>query len=592
MHPNRLAIALVGVIALGCVDRNVVGPELMPPRSAAIVSGPLIVINEVLADPNAVGDDRGEWFEVHNAGTVSVNLQGWTIASGNDASRVVGTSVTVAAGGYVILAEDGAKTKNGGVVANYVYGIALNLANSNDWIAIRDAGGITQDSVAWASVPVGASRGVKDPTSANSDVNGANWQTSTTVFGKGDKGTPGKVNDGYTPPAQPVSTVTVSPATASIVTGATQQFSATARDANGVIVTTTFTWSSSNAAVATVNNSGLASAIAAGSATITATSSNGVTGTASLTVTTGGGGGGTAQEVVVRVLDIGQGDANLITNGTSKVLIDGGPDQVRMGVILDSLGLNNTTIDVVILSHEHFDHLSGLRELFKTSRNITVNYFFENKNVYSSVSLQELRDSINSRVSRGVLIYRDSDDPCVNGSPLCTVTLNGGAKLHIMRPNPSGTTANNRSTPVKLVGPDSASFSMWFAGDAEHEAIEWFDTGANYDVSPGMKVNVLKSNHHGSCNGVQTRYATLTNPDWVTMSVGASNTYGHVHNQTKTLWSGRSKPWYRTDQNGTITFRSPGTPGSGYTVATGKGSASMSGSTDATSGQTQCNPIP
>lgn len=591
MRRSRLVIALVGVVAFACVDRNVAGPELLPLRSAAAVSGPLLVVNEVLADPNAVGDDRGEWVEVHNAGTASVNLQGWTIASGNDVSHTITTSLTVAAGGYAVLAEDGAKSKNGGVVANYVYGTGINLANSSDWVAIRDASGATVDSAAWTSATAGASRGVKDPTADNANVNGTNWQTSTTVFGKGDKGTPGKVNDGYVAPAQPVATVTVSPSTASIVVGATQQYSATAKDANGATVSTTYTWTSSNTAVATVDGSGLATAVSAGSATITATSANGVPGNASLTVTTGGG-GGSAQELVVQVLDVGQGDANLIINGTSKVIIDGGPDQVRFGFLLDSLGLNNTTIDVVILSHEHFDHLSGLRELFKTSRNITINYFFENKNVYSTVSLAELRDSINARVSRGTLIYRDSDDPCVNGAPLCTVTMNGGAKLHIMRPNPSGTTPNNRSTPVKLVGADSASFSMWFAGDAEHEEIEWFDTGANYDVSPGMKVNVLKSNHHGSCNGVENRYADLTNPDWVTMSVGATNTYGHVHNQTKTLWSARGKPWYRTDGNGTITFRSPGTAGGGYTVSKGKGSTSMSGSTDANSGQTQCNPIP
>ncbi|MBA3656396.1 MAG: lamin tail domain-containing protein [Gemmatimonadaceae bacterium] len=591
MHRSYWRLALAGIIALGCVDRNVVGPELIPLRPAAVLSGSPIVINEVLADPNAVGDDRGEWIEVHNAGSAAVNLQGWTILSGNDGAHTISASLSVAAGGYAILAEDGSKAKNGGVVANYVYGTGLNLANTNDWVAIHDGTGAAADSVAWTSSIAGASRGVKDPVADNTDVNGGNWQTSTTVFGKGDKGTPGKVNDGYIAQPLPVTTVTVSPATSSVVVGATQQFTATGKDANGVVVSTTFTWTSSNSSVATVSSSGLATAVAAGTATITATSANGVAGTAVLTVTTGGG-GGTAQELVVRVLDIGQGDANLITNGTSKVIIDGGPDPVRFGFLLDSLGLNNTTIDVVILSHEHQDHHSGLRELFKTSRNITIGYFFENKNVYSNIQLQELRDSINARVGRGTLIYRDSDDPCVNGAPLCTITMDGGAKLHVMRPNPAGTTPNNRSTPVKLVGPDSTSFSMWFAGDAEHEEIGWFDTGANYDVSPGMKVNVLKSDHHGSCNGVMNRYADLINPDYETMSVGATNTFGHVHNQTKTLWSARAKPWYRTDQNGTITFRSPGTVGGGYTVAIGKGVASMNGSPDATSAQTQCNPIP
>ncbi|HWH52991.1 MAG TPA: hypothetical protein VN651_15705, partial [Gemmatimonadaceae bacterium] len=33
-----------------------------------------------------------------------------------------------------------------------------------------------------------------------------------------------------------------------------------------------------------------------------------------------------SRELVVRVLDVGQGDATLIENGGSRVLIDGGPD--------------------------------------------------------------------------------------------------------------------------------------------------------------------------------------------------------------------------------------------------------------------------
>lgn len=298
------------------------------------------------------------------------------------------------------------------------------------------------------------------------------------------------------------------------------------------------------------------------------------------------------RELIVRVLDVGQGDANYIENGTSRIIIDGGPSPARFGQLLDSLGLNNTTINVVILSHEHLDHYSGLRELFRTSRNITTNYFFENKNPSTAVTMAELRDSINARVDRGQLIYRDTDDPCVTGAPMCTISMAGGAKLHVLRPNPAGTIPNNRSTAVKLVGPDSASFTMWFAGDAEHEEIAWFLGAAGYAVNPGMSVNVLKSDHHGSCNGITNAYANAINPDLETISVGANNAFGHVHEQTKSLWRARNRPWYRTDQNGTITFRTAGTVGARYTIAVGKGVASMNGAPDATSAQAQCNPIP
>src|SRR5438309_1769089 len=69
----------------------------------------------------------------------------------------------------------------------------------------------------------------------------------------------------------PVASVTVTPASASVQAGQTQQLSATLKDANGNILTgRTVTWSSSNTAVATVSSSGLVTAKVAGAATIAA----------------------------------------------------------------------------------------------------------------------------------------------------------------------------------------------------------------------------------------------------------------------------------------------------------------------------------
>lgn len=296
--------------------------------------------------------------------------------------------------------------------------------------------------------------------------------------------------------------------------------------------------------------------------------------------------------LVVRVLDVGQGDATLIQNGSSTVLIDGGPDTTRFGHLLDSLHLNGTTIDVVILTHQHADHLVGLRDLFDTSRRITLRYFFENKDPYTAANLRHLRDSINARVERGQLVYRDTDDPCANGRPICTITMKGGALLHIMRPDPHATNPNDRSVAVKLVGPDSASFTMWLAGDAEQEAIGWFLGEARYDVNPGMRVDVLKADHHGSCNGVTNAYLDALRPRIATASVGAVNSYGHMHEQAKAVYRAHHVAWYRTDQNGTTEFRSPGTPGGKLTVVVQRGTTDMSGPSDRVSTQPQCNPVP
>src|ERR1700682_248821 len=73
--------------------------------------------------------------------------------------------------------------------------------------------------------------------------------------------------------APKLSSITISPTTASIAHGTTQQFSATAlySDGSKPDVTSTAGWSSSNSAVATVNTSGLATAVGVGTATISVT---------------------------------------------------------------------------------------------------------------------------------------------------------------------------------------------------------------------------------------------------------------------------------------------------------------------------------
>ena len=302
--------------------------------------------------------------------------------------------------------------------------------------------------------------------------------------------------------------------------------------------------------------------------------------------------------LVVRVLDVGQGDAIYIENGGSRLLVDGGPDRAVMGRKLDALGLHDDTLDVVVLTHEHADHASGLRAVFEQRRHITVRYFFENEDPYTGYGLAELRDSASARAARGELVLRDTDDPCANGRPTCTINLRGGARLRILRPPPAGRggvpagNPNNRSVALKLVAPDSAAFTMWLAGDAQRQELTWFDR-TGYARDPGMRVDVLKADHHGSCNCITARYLDRTHPRYVVMSVGARNSFGHVHEQAKTLLRAREIPWYRTDRNGDIVIRVPvasaGTKARpSFTITPTRGTPSADGTTDRFSTQPSC----
>jgi uncharacterized protein YjdB len=93
------------------------------------------------------------------------------------------------------------------------------------------------------------------------------------------------------PPPPVVTTVTVTPAAPSIVVGAGVTLQATVKDAQGNVMTgQSISWSTNNAAAATVSSGGVATGVAAGSATITATCS-GKTGSSTVTVTAPSSGG-------------------------------------------------------------------------------------------------------------------------------------------------------------------------------------------------------------------------------------------------------------------------------------------------------------
>lgn len=116
------------------------------------------------------------------------------------------------------------------------------------------------------------------------------FSSSLLLLGACGGGGGGGGGDGTPPPNNPpaLQSVSVSPATASIIQGAAHSFpfTATARYSDGSTsdVTSQATWDSSNKAHATISAAGIATGVAAGSTEISATF-GGRTGTATLTVT-------------------------------------------------------------------------------------------------------------------------------------------------------------------------------------------------------------------------------------------------------------------------------------------------------------------
>ncbi len=254
---------------------------------------PLVVITEMMVNPGGVVQDSvGEYVELFNAGRFPINLKGMTV-SDNGASHTIARDVIVDAGKYALLGRSSNTAINGGISPDYLYiadatSTALQLSNSSDRFVVR-LGSVTLDSVAYSgsvSSTAGVSRELKNPAFDNASMDGANWASATTNYHASNKGTPGQSSGSVTPlpTAGPPVTVTVNPGSFALAPGGTRQLSATARDSINQVTTTTFTWTTLNASVATVNTTGLVTAVASGTASIVVVSANGKADTAVVTV--------------------------------------------------------------------------------------------------------------------------------------------------------------------------------------------------------------------------------------------------------------------------------------------------------------------
>jgi hypothetical protein len=160
-----------------------------------------LVISEIMID--ALTDPAGEWFEIHNPGSMPVNLDGLTITSTGGETDTVDADVFIDAGGYVVLAASSDGAENDNLPAtDWIYsGLTLDTG-SDDSLAISD-GATTIDDVTWdASWTTDNGHSLSltslDATD-NDDV--ANWCSAGTMWtgATGSYGSPGDPHDTCAP---------------------------------------------------------------------------------------------------------------------------------------------------------------------------------------------------------------------------------------------------------------------------------------------------------------------------------------------------------------------------------------------------------
>ena len=170
-----------------------------------------LVITELMADPDVISDNDGEWFEIYNTTTSRIDLNGLVVADAsgreftvNNGLLVQGDQDTILnADEYVVFARKGDVNVNGGVVARFDYLDNFSLNNSDETLIISYQT-IIFDVVSYASAPQGASwsfDGARAPDATEND-DAQYFCAALSSYEANNLGTPGQTND-ECPPCDP-----------------------------------------------------------------------------------------------------------------------------------------------------------------------------------------------------------------------------------------------------------------------------------------------------------------------------------------------------------------------------------------------------
>ena len=240
--------------------------------------------------------------------------------------------------------------------------------------------------------------------------------------------------------------------------------------------------------------------------------------------------------LTVSFLDVGQGDATLITapNG-NQVLIDGGRDKQVLSELGRELGFFDRDIDIVIATHPDGDHIGGLPDVLRR-------YDVDRVFVSGNDSADTLQDVFHDRA--GTTIELRVGD---------VINLGGGVYLRTLFPDRDVThiEPNDASIILQLVYGETA---FMLTGDAPSSVEEY----VSWQFRETLASDVLKVGHHGSKTSSHIFFVGLVDPDHAVVSAGCNNRYGHPHKEVVATFESFEIPLLTTCDEGTVVFESDG----------------------------------
>ncbi len=243
------------------------------------------------------------------------------------------------------------------------------------------------------------------------------------------------------------------------------------------------------------------------------------------------------QDLKVIFLDVGQGDAILISRGFNQILIDGGPSgQALLEKLGKYVSFWDRKIEIVIATHPDADHIGGLIDLARTYQ---IGEIIDTQTESESQLYKKYREMIAEK--------KTGETKGVAG---VNIKIGDSAEMKIISPaenyNSQEKDTNLNSIVSRLVfGQNSFLFTGDLPSDGEQALVK---SGEN------ISSQVLKVGHHGSKYSSSAEFLKAVSPRDAIISVGANNRYGHPAPEILERLRNIGINIMRTDESGDIIY--------------------------------------